>query len=107
MKSSKKRADEKSFAGGSARQKLKLAAIGHVNTRASQLDAEIAEALAERPKNTVTILTVTHIPRDSSAPLPEQLFVFAHRERALDALGSLTDPETDTTINIRTLEVIR
>ena len=76
----------------------------------SQLDAEIAEALAGPPrhKNTVTILTVTHSPRDSSPPPPAQLFVFAHRERALDALAPhLTNPEVDTTVTIRTLEIIR
>ena len=75
-----------------------------------QLDDEIAAALAGPPPltSTVTILTVTHLFRHSSAPPHEQLFVFANRVRALVAMGvHLTKPEADTTINIRTLDIIR
>ena len=57
-------------------------------------------------KSAVTILTVKQVYR-SSEPPRELTLAFASRERALDAIKlHLTNPDADTTINIRTLEVI-
>ena len=73
---------------------------------AAQLDAEIAEALGQRPKRTVTILTITERLREGNTSPHVRLIVFACRDTAVDAIASqLTDPDADATIDIQTLDV--
>ena len=61
-------------------------------------------------KSTVTILTVKHVSRargEVGEQRPELSLAFASRERAINAIKlHLTNPDANTTINIRTLDVI-
>jgi len=58
-------------------------------------------------KSTVTILIVTQVYHRSDEPTRTLTIVFASRERAFDAMKlHLTNPDADTTLNLRTLDVI-
>lgn len=68
----------------------------------------VSKKSKKSPKSAVTILTVTQVYRRPNEPTRELTLVFADREHALGAMKShLLNPEADTTINIRTLDVIQ